>query len=211
MTFIILCIACLYNSFEVIYIFDRETDLDLINTLIVATAIPRILFYIALGIRASTWRTFLSYTFILDPITFPMALAAYAYVVFFSSVFILDNLDYVTMTLISLLFVVYAAAFRVICVKLTWRKWQIISMKLVLFVAAGFYVVYGVRYIFPGINWTEGKQEDVDEAVKEFITLYVLGSADYIVKLYEKVCDMDKTADLIVDKKRYNDKYILNE
>ena len=86
-----------------------------------------------------------------------------------------------------------------------------VAMKLVFFVCAGFYVVYGVRYIFPGIDWTEGKDKEIDEAVKEFITLYVLGSADFIVVMYDKMCEMDKTADFIVDGKGYNGKYMLND
>lgn len=103
------------------------------------------------------------------------------------------------MTVLALTFVFNAATHRILVETARWRKWQIIIYKLVLTVAAGLYIIWGTRYIFPGINWTEGEEPEIDNAIKEFIILYIIGSADFVVKLYEKVCDLDKTADLKYD------------
>ena len=40
----------------------------------------------------------------------------------------------------------------------------------------------GEHYFFRGM---------LDEAIKELMILYIIGSADFVVKLYEKLCDMD--------------------
>ena len=61
---------------------------------------------------------------------------------------------------------------------------------------ACFYVVYGVRYIFPGVKFTGGKDSDFDDKMREFMILFLIGSADFVVMLYEKLCDLDKTAEL---------------
>ena len=47
-----------------------------------------------------------------------------------------------------------------------WRKWQILFYKMGLCGAAGSYIVWGIRYIFPGVNWTGGTDPDLDGAIK---------------------------------------------
>lgn len=135
----------------------------------------------------------------MDPIAFPMGVAAYSYAVFLTSIFSLKIADYFNIVFLVLLYVTFAAINRALVGQAKWRKWQIIIYKIILSVAAGFYIVFGIRYIFPGINWTNGRNEDLDESIKEFIILFIIASADYIVKVYEKVCDLDKTADLVLD------------
>ena len=34
--------------------------------------------------------------------------------------------------------------------------------------------------------------------------LYIIGSADFVVKLFEKVCDLDKTANLKINEQPFN-------
>ena len=41
--------------------------------------------------------------------------------------------------------------------------------------------------------------------------LYIIGSADFVVKLYEKLCDLDQTAELKIEDNRCNRIFILNE
>lgn len=40
--------------------------------------------------------------------------------------------------------------------------------------------------------------------------LFIIGSADFVVKLFEKVCDLDKTAAVKIDEEGWNS-YIVME
>ena len=77
------------NSFEVIYIFDYHADIDSINIALISTAIPRIIFFIVVGIKSAGCLNFAIYLTLFDPITFPMSLAAYSYVTFLVNIFYL--------------------------------------------------------------------------------------------------------------------------
>ena len=176
--------------------FDPQVDSDSMRIAFLVTVLPRILFYIGLGIKSASFSKFIQYLAILDPIAFSMGLAVYSFVVLLVSVFELSAVDYIVIILLCVKFMTYAACHRSVVAELKWRRWQIYLYKLILFFIACFYVVYGVRFIFPRINWTGGKDEKLDKTIREFIVLYIIGSADFVVLLYEKLCDLDKTADL---------------
>ena len=80
-------VSCVANSAEVIYIMDPNGYVDVINVAFISTSVPRILFFSAVGIKLAGFRKFFFYWVLLDPISFPMGLAVYAYIVFLVSIF----------------------------------------------------------------------------------------------------------------------------
>ena len=90
----------------------------------------------------------------LDPIAFPMGFACYAYITFLANMFQLGVLDIIGMVALVFQFLTYGACHRSMVAEAKWRKWQIILYKLILIVSAFFYIVNGIRYIFPGVQWT---------------------------------------------------------
>lgn len=144
------------NAFEVMYLLSKDLDILAINIAFLTTVIPRIIFYIVFGIKYAGLKKFAKYLIILDPIAFPMAVSAYAYIIFLTSIFVLSAFDIVNIVLLVILFIVYSAFHRALVMEAIWRKWQIIIYKIMLVIAGGMYIVYGIRYIFPGINWTGG-------------------------------------------------------
>lgn len=85
--FIFEMLFALLNSAEVIYVFDPDGDIDHINIAYITTAFIRVFFYLAVGIKMGGPKKYFSFVIILDPITFPLGLAVYAYIVFLVSVF----------------------------------------------------------------------------------------------------------------------------
>lgn len=75
------------NAAEVIYIMDPNGYVDVINIAYISTSVPRILFFSAVGIKLAGFRKFFFYVILLDPISFPMGLAVYAYIVFLVTIF----------------------------------------------------------------------------------------------------------------------------
>ena len=137
--------------------------------------------------------------FMYDPISIPMVLSIYAYCTFIIYIFELGTLDYISIAMMVLLFILYAAFHRIIMTEISWRKWQLIIYKIALGIGIGVYAIWGIYFIFPGIKWTEGKDPDLDESIKEFVIFYVIASAEFFIKLLENVCQIDKTADLEVN------------
>ena len=84
-------------------------------------------------------------------------------------------------------------------VEIYWRKWQLVLYKVSLCISVAIYAIWGLYFIFPGIEWTQGANPGVDQQVKEFIIFYVLASAGFITKLFESVCAVDKAGKLYVD------------
>lgn len=197
-TFIFLVVFCILSAGEVIYIFEPEGNIDLINVGLICTGVARVIFFLTNMIVLVGCKKTFFYLVTLDPIALPMAMAVYAYIVFLNSIFYISSMDMVGMGTLTLVFTTYAGCHRALVAEAKWRQWQIIIYKLGLVAATGIYVVWGIRYIFPGISWTNGKDENLDEGIKEFMILYVVASADFLIKLYEALCDLDKTSDLQV-------------
>lgn len=70
------------------------------------------------------------------------------------------------MVLLVLQFTTFAGCHRALVAEAGWRKWQIIFYKFGLCGAAGAYIVWGIRYIFPGVDWTGGTDPEIDGAIK---------------------------------------------
>ena len=85
--FLFLVTSCVANSAEVIYVMDPEGYIDVINIAFITTSVPRIIFFTAVGIKLAGCRKFFFYWVLLDPISFPMGLAVYAYIVFLVTIF----------------------------------------------------------------------------------------------------------------------------
>ena len=80
--FVFLVASCVANAAEVIYIMDPNGYVDIVYLAFISTSIPRIIFFSAVGIKLAGFRNFFFYCVLLDPISFPMGLAVYAYIVF---------------------------------------------------------------------------------------------------------------------------------
>ena len=172
----------------------------------------RILFFIVVGIKSAGIKKFLVYLFVFDPITFPMCLAAYAYVFFLHHFFENDTMDYVAIVLLCLQFLTFGGLNRALVGELKWRQWQTFFYKIILFASASFYVAHGMRYLYPGVDWsTDDDDDDLNDAIKEVMIVYIIGSADFVVKLYEKICDLDKSAEVKLEGKLWGNTYFLNE
>jgi hypothetical protein len=165
--FILTFLFNVLNSTEVIYIFNTQL-LDLnVNLSFMTTCILRLVFYFIVALKLVKHpRYFFYYISLYDPISMPMILSLYAYCMFLFSMFELTIMDYFSMMLMIGLFVTFAGFHRVVMTHIFWRKWQLILYKVSLGLAIGVYAIWGVYFIFPGIQWTNGVDPELDGAVK---------------------------------------------
>lgn len=198
--FIITITVNILNSSEVFYIFNNQLIDVNINIAFLATCALRIVFFLIISIRLIPFKKFLHMVILFDPISIPMILSIYAYCMFIVFVFQdLTILDYASMVMMTLLFVFYAAFHRVLITQIMWRKWQLIIYKVSIGIAVGVYAIWGIYFIFPGVEWTNGQDPKLDSSVKEFVIFYVIASAQFLVKILQNICEVDKTADLYLD------------
>ena len=165
--FFMLTFMCnLLSSSEVIYLFNNQL-LDLnVNVAFLVTSLLRILFFLGMSLKLVSFKRFLYMLTMYDPISIPMVLSIYAYSVFLIYTFELTASDYASLVMMVLLFIFFAAYHRVIMTEIHWKKWQLILYKISLGMATGVYAIWGVYFIFPGIQWTNGQDPALDEDIK---------------------------------------------
>ena len=100
------------------------------------------------------------------------------------------------LTLMLLDYFFLGGVFRILLASCFWKKWQIICCKVTLMVASLSYFYIAMSLIIVGLPESYGVTPEVTEKLIELSFLYVFGLFSFYYEIFNKLTDLDGTADL---------------
>jgi hypothetical protein len=104
--------------------------------------------------------------------------------------------DHLLMAMVPISFFFFVGNFRVCIRHADWKRYQIIVYKLSILMGAVCFFEIGAYFMAVGYSFTNKANEDLDNKIKDFITLYAFGTFEFFLQIFGKICDFDQTADL---------------
>ena len=134
---------------------------------------------------------------LLDNALMIMILAIIGYVglfIVFSEIY-LDAFQIITMVISSISIFLLVGNFRILCVRYTWYKCEVIFTKILLIISGTVYIGIGCFILITQVSFLTVVSADFANRVKDYSLLYVFGLFSLFLELYSKLTNIDGTGD----------------